>query len=392
MMENKYDFINAPDRRQTDSVKWAVQAGELPMSLADMDFKTAPEIIAALKEKISLGCFGYEWPRDNYFEAVADWYEKEHNQRPKTEWMLFTTGVVPAISAIVRRVSQIGDNVLVQAPVYNVFYNSIENNGRHVLSSDLKFADNEYHIDWQDLAAKLAQPLTSLMIFCNPHNPIGKVWMKAEVQHLAELCHQNHVILLSDEIHGDLVRNGEDYTPAFAVNGESLAQVISLVSPSKTFNVAALHAATIIVPDANLRAQVNRGINSDEVVEPNLLAIPGTIAAYEQGHEWRQALLTQLRANFAYATDFIAREISSIQVVSGSATYLLWLNVGQLSSNSSELAAYLRQETGLILAPGNIYRGNGYQFLRMNLACPLSMVQDGLNRLKNGLDCWINRV
>lgn len=362
------------------------------MSLADMDFKTAPEIIAALKEKISLGCFGYEWPRDNYFEAVADWYEKEHNQRPKTEWMLFTTGVVPAISAIVRRVSQIGDNVLVQAPVYNVFYNSIENNGRHVLSSDLKFADNEYHIDWQDLAAKLAQPLTSLMIFCNPHNPIGKVWTKAEVQHLADLCYQNHVILLSDEIHGDLVRNGEDYTPAFAVNGESLAQVISLVSPSKTFNVAALHAATIIVPDANLRAQVNRGINSDEVAEPNLLAIPGTIAAYEQGHEWRQALLTQLRANFAYATDFLAREISSIQVVSGAATYLLWLNVGQLSSNSSELAAYLRQETGLILAPGNIYRGNGYQFLRMNLACPLSMVQDGLNRLKNGLDCWINRV
>ena len=382
---NKYDFVNAPDRSMIDSVKWHVKKGDLPMSIADMDFKTAPEIIAAMKEKISLGVFGYEWPEDDYFNAVADWYEKEHGHRPEQEWLIFTTGVVPAISAVVRRISHIGDNVLVQAPVYNVFYNSIENNGRHVLSNDLQFDGSNYTVDWEDLEQKLALPLTTLMIFCNPHNPVGKVWTQAEVQKIADLCFKHHVVLLSDEIHGDLVREGPDYTPAFSVNGPARDNVISLVSPSKTFNVAALHAATAIVPNSNLRAMVNRGLNSDEVAEPNLLAIPGTIAAYEHGHDWLQALIKQLNVNFTYAQEFIGNNLPQVKVVSGKATYLIWLDVEQISTDSQELADYLEKKTGLVLSPGSIYRGNGHNFLRMNLACPLAMVKDGLERLKTGL-------
>ena len=382
---NKYDFVNAPDRSMTDSVKWHVKKGDLPMSIADMDFKTAPEIIAAMKEKISLGVFGYEWPEDDYFNAVADWYEKEHGHRPELEWLIFTTGVVPAISAVVRRISHIGDNVLVQAPVYNVFYNSIENNGRHVLSNDLQFDGSNYTVDWEDLEQKLALPLTTLMIFCNPHNPVGKVWTQAEVQKIADLCFKHHVVLLSDEIHGDLVRKGPDYTPAFSVNGPANDNVISLVSPSKTFNVAALHAATAIVPNNNLRAMVNRGLNSDEIAEPNLLAIPGTIAAYEHGHDWLQALIKQLNVNFTYAQEFIGNNLPQVKVVSGKATYLIWLDVEQISTDSQELADYLEKKTGLVLSPGSIYRGNGHNFLRMNLACPLAMVKDGLERLKTGL-------
>lgn len=382
---NKYDFVNAPDRSMTDSVKWHVKKGDLPMSIADMDFKTAPEIIAAMKEKISLGVFGYEWPEDDYFNAVADWYEKEHGHRPEQEWLIFTTGVVPAISAVVRRISHIGDNVLVQAPVYNVFYNSIENNGRHVLSNDLQFDGSNYKINWEDLEQKLALPLTTLMIFCNPHNPVGKVWTQAEVQKIADLCFKHHVVLLSDEIHGDLVRKGPDYTPAFSVNGPARDNVISLVSPSKTFNVAALHAATAIVPNNNLRAMVNRGLNSDEIAEPNLLAIPGTIAAYEHGHDWLQALIKQLNVNFTYAQEFIGNNLPQVKVVSGKATYLIWLDVEQISTDSQELADYLEKKTGLVLSPGSIYRGNGHNFLRMNLACPLAMVKDGLERLKIGL-------
>lgn len=382
---NKYDFVNAPDRSTTDSVKWHVKKGDLPMSIADMDFKTAPEIIAAMKEKISLGVFGYEWPENDYFNAVADWYEKEHGHRPEQEWLIFTTGVVPAISAVVRRISHIGDNVLVQAPVYNVFYNSIENNGRHVLSNDLQFDGSNYTVDWEDLEQKLALPLTTLMIFCNPHNPVGKVWTQAEVQKIADLCFKHHVVLLSDEIHGDLVREGPDYTPAFSVNGPARNNVISLVSPSKTFNVAALHAATAIVPNNNLRAMVNRGLNSDEIAEPNLLAIPGTIAAYEHGHDWLQALIKQLNVNFTYAQEFIGNNLPQVKVVSGKATYLIWLDVEQISTDSQELADYLEKKTGLVLSPGSIYRGNGHNFLRMNLACPLAMVKDGLERLKTGL-------
>lgn len=382
---NKYDFVNAPDRSMTDSVKWHVKKGDLPMSIADMDFKTAPEIIAAMKEKISLGVFGYEWPENDYFNAVADWYEKEHGHRPEQEWLIFTTGVVPAFSSVVRRISHIGDNVLVQAPVYNVFYNSIENNGRHVLSNDLQFDGSNYKINWEDLEQKLALPLTILMIFCNPHNPVGKVWTQEEVQKIADLCFKHHVVLLSDEIHGDLVREGSDYTPAFSVNGPARDNVISLVSPSKTFNVAALHAATAIVPNNNLRAMVNRGLNSDEVAEPNLLAIPGTIAAYEHGHDWLQALIKQLNVNFRYAQEFISNNLPQVKVVSGKATYLIWLDVEQISTDSQELADYLEKKTGLVLSPGSFYRGNGHNFLRMNLACPLTMVKDGLERLKTGL-------
>ena len=386
---DKYDFVNAPDRRDTDSVKWHVKKGDLPMSIADMDFKTAPEIIAAMKRKVDRGVFGYEWPEDDYFKAVADWYEKEHDHRPQQEWMIFTTGVVPAISAIVRRVSHIGDNVLVQAPVYNVFYNSIENNGRHVLSNDLQFDGENYAINWDDLEQKLALPLTTLMIFCNPHNPIGKVWTQKEVQKVADLCYQYHVVLLSDEIHGDLVRKGSDYTPAFSVNNPARENVVSLVSPSKTFNVAALHAATAIVPSSNLRAMVNRGLNSDEVAEPNLLAIPGTIAAYEHGHDWLEALIKQLNVNFTYAEEFINKNLPQVKVVAGAATYLIWLDVSQVSSDSQKLAEFLEKTTGLVLSPGSIYRGNGHDFLRMNLACPLTMVKDGLERLKVGLTDYL---
>lgn len=385
-MKNKYDFVNAPDRSGTDSVKWDVASGELPMSLADMDFKTAPEIITAMKKKMDLGAFGYEWPGDDYFNAVSNWYEKVHHHCPKTSWMIFTTGVVPAISAIVRRISHIGDNVLVQEPVYNIFYNSIENNGRHVLSNDLKFAGEDYAIDWQDLEQKLALPLTTLMIFCNPHNPVGKVWSKSEVQKLADLCVEHHVILLSDEIHGDLVRTGDDYTPAFTVTGNARNNVISLVSPSKTFNVAALHAATAIVPCENLREMVSRGLNSDEVAEPNLLAIPATIAAYEHGNDWRLALIDQLNINFKYAANFIQENLPDIKVITGTATYLMWLDICKVSSDSSYFVKDLRKKTGLIVSPGDIYRGNGEHFIRINLACPISMVEDGMQRLKKGVE------
>ena len=382
----KYDFKTVVNRRDTDSVKWDVQDNELPMSIADMDFKTAPEIILAMQEKIKLGAFGYEEAGENYFNAVSNWYQLEHGVNADPKWMIFTTGVVPAISSIVRRVSHIGDNVLVQEPVYNIFYNSIENNGRHVLSSDLKYHDGKYKIDWQDLENKLANPLTTLMIFCNPHNPTGIVWPRSEVERIASLCQKYHVVLLSDEIHGDLVRNNVKYVPTFSVTKELRNNVISLVSPSKTFNVAALHAATAIIPDENLRQIVNRGLNSDELAEPNLLAIPATIAAYTEGFNWLHSLLTILNDNFAYAKREINKNLKTVKIVSGPATYLMWLDVSEISKDSKKLADYLQKETGLIVSPGSIYRGNGNQFLRLNLASPLSMVEDGINRLITGIE------
>lgn len=384
---NKYDFMTVPVRER-NSIKWGnLRPGELPMWIADMDFATAPEILAAMRRKLDTGAFGYEDLPSEYFQAVADWQEKQHGVRPKEEWEIYVTGVVPAISSIVRRIAHLGDQVLVQAPVYNIFYNSIENNGRRVLSSDLQYDvdKQEYRVDWTDLEKKLADPLTTLMIFCNPHNPIGYVWTKEEVQRIADLCHQHHVVLVSDEIHGDLVREGRDMTPAFSVTGPARSSVISLTSPSKTFNVAALHAATAIIPDENLRAIVNRGFNSEELAEPNILSVPATIAAYEEGGEWLKQLKGQLRENFAYAESFIKDELPSIKVIKGTATYLLWVDVSQVASDASRLVGRLRAATGLIVSAGNIYRGQGSSFIRINLACPLASVKDGLDRLKRGI-------
>ncbi|KFI46784.1 cystathione beta-lyase [Bifidobacterium bohemicum] len=398
-IDTRYDFTHAPERRGSASVKWDVGEGELPMWIADMDFATAPEIIKQMRHKLDLGAFGYEEPGEAYFNAVADWYDNEHHARPETDWMLFATGVVPAISSIVRRVGHVGDNVLVTAPVYNIFYNSIENNGRHVLSSDLVYHDGAYDLDFDDLEAKLAEPLTTLMVFCNPHNPTGKVWTREELERVAQLCAKHHVVMLSDEIHGDLVLSGPDYTPAFSLSPEARSQVISLVSPSKTFNVAALHAATAIIPDSSLRAQVNRGLNSDEVAEPNLLALDGTIAAYAQGREWVAALRRQLRANRDHARAFIGTRIEGLRVVESAATYLMWIDASGVISEapgkpgvesgynpgSDALAATIREQTGLILSSGSIYRGNGSDFLRLNFACPPDMLDDGLERLERGV-------
>jgi cystathionine beta-lyase len=271
------DFDQQHDRRHSNAVKWQVKPNELPMWIADMDFITAPAIQEAMRLKIDTGIFGYETVPDAYYEAVADWYDSRHGARPDTEWLLYVNGVIPALSSIVRRMTSVGDNVVVQAPVYDMFYHSIENNGRHTLSSDLQYEDDGhfYRINFTDLESKLAQPLSTIMILCNPHNPVGRVWDVGELTRIAELCQKHHVLLISDEIHGDLVFKGPEYTPIFALPEPLVRNTVALVSPSKAFNVAVLHVATIVVPDANVREMISRGINNDELAEPNLLANSG---------------------------------------------------------------------------------------------------------------------
>jgi cystathionine beta-lyase len=382
-----YDFENTIDRRATDSIKWSGAPNDLPMWIADMDFKTAPEIQAAMAAKVAQGIFGYEEPHADYFNAVADWYQAEHNAHIDSDWMLFATGVIPAISATVRRVSNVGDNVVVTAPVYNMFYNSIENSGRHVLSSDLQYdrATGHYAIDFADLEQKLAAPLSTMMILCNPHNPIGRIWTRSELTHIAELCQKYGVTLLSDEIHGDLRLTDTDYTPAFTLPEALIQNLIVCVSPSKTFNVAAMHAATVIVPNEHLRNIVNRGLNTDEVAEPNLLAIPGTIAAYTKGHAWLAELRNHLQHNYQLVADFCAQSAIPVRLVPADATYLLWLDISDLTDDSATLTKFIHEHTGLQLSSGDVYRGNGNDFLRINIACPEAMLRDGLHRLATGL-------
>ncbi|BDR57846.1 MalY/PatB family protein [Xylocopilactobacillus apicola] len=375
-----YNFDEIIDRRGTDSSKWQVSANELPLTIADMDFKTAPEIISDLKDKVATGVFGYENPPEEYFAAVIDWYQKMHHAKIQREWMIFATGVIPALSSLVRRLSRPAENVVVQSPVYNIFYNSIENNGRKVLENQLAYdkKTRTYRIDFLDLAAKLEDPQTTMMILCNPHNPTGQVWSPDTLERIVKLCCDNHVVLISDEIHGDLVLDGPDYTPIFSLEPELRNHTVALVSPSKTFNVAALHAATVIVPEPFLRHAVDRGLNNEELAEPNLAAIPGTIAAYRYGSPWLAELKSYLLDNRQLVEDALTDQM---KLVKGSATYLLWLDCSAFEVSSGQLAAEIRQQTGLILSPGKIFRGNGDQFLRMNIAYPRKVLKDALKRL-----------
>ena len=379
----KYDFDTILDRQHTNSEKWDVKPGELPMTTADMDFKTAPEIMQAMNDKINAGAFGYEYPSQEYFDAVAHWYKSEHNAEAQTSWMRFATGVIPSITASVNHLSHTGDNVLLMEPVYNTFYNSILNSGRHALASQLKYdrSTYTYSVDWDDLEKKMSNPLTTLMILCNPHNPTGYVWSRDELMRIIKLAQKHGVVVISDEIHGDLVLKGPDYTPTFSLPEEYRQNLVTLVSTSKTFNVAALHAATGIVANPILRERFTRAINKYEVAEPNLLAIPGTIAAYTQGADW----LHQLLGNREYLEQFISDNLPQLHVVPGTATYLVWIDVSEITKNSNALAQRIRQETGLIINPGTYYHGNGNEFIRINIAYPLAQVKDGLNRLAKAI-------
>ncbi|MBT8924536.1 plastocyanin [Lactobacillus delbrueckii subsp. bulgaricus] len=385
MAEKQYDFTHVP-KRQGNSIKWGVlKEKELPMWIAEMDFKIAPEIMASMEEKLKVASFGYESVPAEYYKAVADWEEIEHRARPKEDWCVFASGVVPAISAMVRQFTSPGDQILVQESVYNMFYSVIEGNGRRVISSDLIYENSKYSVNWADLEEKLATPSVRMMVFCNPHNPIGYAWSEEEVKRIAELCAKHQVLLISDEIHGDLVLTDEDITPAFTVDWDAKNWVVSLISPSKTFNLAALHAACAIIPNPDLRARAEESFFLAGIGEPNLLAIPAAISAYEEGHDWLRELKQVLRDNFAYAREFLAKEVPEVKVLDSNASYLAWVDISALGMNAEDFCKYLREKTGLIISAGNGYRGNGHEFVRINLACPKELVIDGMQRLKQGV-------
>jgi len=319
------DFNKINNRRNTNSSKWNVKEHELPMWVADMDFQTVPEVMEAMHKDVDRGIFGYQYVPDEYYEAVADWYEKEHNFKPNLDWLLFSTGVMPSIGSILRHITDVGDNVLLQEPNYNSFYKAIVNNGHHILNSELSYQNGKYTIDWDDLEKKMADPRTSAMIVCNPHNPTGHIWDKKTLTRIGQLAKKNHVLIISDEIHGDITMPGCGYTPFASLDAEIVDNSISLVSPSKTFNLAILHASTLIIPNEQLRERVNLAISTDGLSEPGALAIDGSIAAYTQGHEWLNDLRNYVAGNRQYVEKFVKEDIPEIRVLPAEATYLAWI-------------------------------------------------------------------
>lgn len=385
-----YNFSKLTYRKETGSLKWNVQNNELPMWVADMDFEAAPEIVEAIEKRVRHKIFGYNVVTDDYFDSIQKWWDERHHYHIETEWMMFCTGVVPAISSIVRKITTVGENVLIQSPIYNIFYNSILNNGRNVLSSDLIYEDGKYSIDFNDLENKLAMPQTTLMILCNPHNPIGKIWDKKTLIRIGDLAAKYHVIVVSDEIHCDIVTPGKNYVPFASASQTNLMNSITCIAPTKAFNLAGLQTSCIVVPNENLRYKVNRGINTDEVAEPNSFALTASIAAFTKGVDWLNELNIYVENNKQVAVAYIKEHIPDLYVIPSEATYLLWIDCSRISEDSVELVKFIRKSTGLYLSDGFEYGENGKNFMRMNIACPLERLHDGLDRLKKAIDNYNN--
>jgi Bifunctional PLP-dependent enzyme with beta-cystathionase and maltose regulon repressor activities len=384
----KFDFDDNQDRRNTNSLKWDVEENELPMWVADMDFQTAPAVIEALEKKVQTGIFGYSIVTEEWKESIQHWWSKRHKYHIEKDWILFCTGVVPTVTCAVKRLTNIGDNVLVQTPVYDIFFHSIENHGRHVIENKLKYNGEQYWIDFEDLEEKLSNPLTTMMILCNPHNPIGKIWSKDELIKIGELCVKQHVVVVSDEIHCDLTDPGYEYLPFGSISENCAENSIMCISASKTFNLAGLQSAAVVIPNEALRQKMDRGLNSDEIAEPNSFAVDAMIAAFTDGEEWLDQLKAYLEKNKKTVAEYLKKEIPNVKLVPSHATYLLWLDCGKVLGYASELCTFIRKETGLYLCDGSKYRGNGNQFIRMNIACSTKQLEDGLLRLKKGVQAY----
>ena len=380
-----YNFDEPVNRKNTHSLKWDVKEQELPMWVADMDFQTAPEIQKAIRERAAHGVFGYSIVPEEWYQAYMGWWERRHHFSMEKEWLVFCTGVVPAISSMVRKLTTAGENVLVQTPVYNIFFNSIVNNGRNIAESPLQYDGNTYQMDFEDLERKLSNPQTTLMILCNPHNPVGRIWSREELEQVGELCRKYHVTVISDEIHCDLTSPDQEYIPFASVSENCKNTSITCMAPTKAFNLAGLQTAAVAVPNPNLRHKVWRGLNTDEVAEPNSFAVEAAVAAFTKGEAWLDALREYIHENKNFVENFLKKEDLHIRLVPSQATYLLWLDCQEMQGCAAEFTQYLREYTGLYLSDGQQYGESGCSFIRMNIACPKSRLEDGLKRLAEGV-------
>lgn len=378
-------MFSSPNRRNTGSLKWDVAEHELPMWVADMDFTTAPCIRHALEARVAHGVFGYNILPAEWAQAYIGWWQHRHGFTMQPEWLVFCTGVVPALSSAVRKLTTPAENVLLQTPVYNIFFNSILNNGRRALEAPLHYENGTYSVDWADLEAKLADPQTTLMFLCNPHNPTGHIWSREELARIGELCARHAVTVIADEIHCDLTDPGFEYTPFASVNDACRDISVTCIAPTKAFNIAGLQTAAVCVPNPVLRHKMWRALNTDEVAEPNSFAVTAAVAAFNEGEPWLDELRAYLAANKQAVRDFAALSLPRVHVIDSHATYLLWLDVSSYGRPSEEVADSIRRSTGLYVSAGKEFGGPHDCFLRLNTACHRSMLEEGLRRLKEGL-------
>lgn len=379
-----YNFDEIVNRRGTNCAKWDADTADnlLPMWIADMDFKTAPAIINAIKRRAEHGVFGYEQVPQSYYDALVDWLSRRHRWTIKPEWVIYTTGVVPAISAIIKAMTKPDDRVLIQTPVYNLFFTSIRNNGCTAVEAPLVYEDSTYHIDFEAFERCCARDDVKLFLLCSPHNPAGRVWTREELTRMGDICLRHKVFVVADEIHSDLIMPGYHHTPFASLSDEFLLNSATCNAPTKTFNIAGLQVANIIAADAKVRARIDRAINDNEVCDIGVFGATALEAAYNEGEQWLDELLAYIKGNYDYLCDYFSRNMPQLGVVTLEGTYLVWIDCIALHRPSSTIVEELKQRTGLWVNGSEMYGERAHPFIRLNIACPRATLKDGLERLR----------
>lgn len=385
------DFDRVIDRCHTNSIKWDFAQSifgvddVLPMWVADMDFEAPQPVIEALVEKAKHGIFGYADGTESYYEAIMGWMLRRHNWRIERDWICFCPGVVPSLLWLVRAFVKPGEKVVVQSPVYPPFFRSIESNGSELLNNPLKLENGQYVIDFVDLEEKLKSG-AKILILCNPHNPVGRVWKREELMKIGELCLKYHVIVVSDEIHSDLIYSGQKHIP-FAALSEELAQnSIVCTAPSKTFNLAGLQISNIIIPNPELRRTFKKTLASNGMSHPNIFGLVALEAAYNEGEEWLNQLLVYLKENLNFLLQYIERNVPKVKVIIPEGTYLVWLDFRELGMEPKELQKFLLNKAHVAMNAGYTFGPGGEGFERLNIACPRSVLQEGLGRIARAVN------
>jgi len=381
---SKYDFDVLVQRRGTGCVKWDESPSDdvIPLWVADMDFQAAPAILEAVKARAEHGVFGYTVVQEDYYLAVINWFQRRHNWRIRREEILYTTGVVPAMSVAVKALTMPGEKVLILSPDYNCFFSSVRNNGCEVLETALKRVGDTFEVDWQDFEAKCADEKTTVFLLCNPHNPCGRVWTAEELAKMNAICLRHHVKVVSDEIHCELVMPGHRFQPFAAVSEECRQNSVILNSPSKSFNIAGLQTANIICAQPEWRRRLDRAININEVCDLNPFGPVALIAAYNDSEDWIDALNSYLWGNYEALCQFAAEHLPLWKVCRLEGTYLPWVDISALGIPSQEYCDRLMAEAKVWVNPGTMYgpqTGEGY--IRLNIACPLSRLMEALQRI-----------
>ena len=358
----------------------------LPMWVADMDFRTSSYIEDALIERAKEGVFGYSEAKTPYFEIVRDWMVRRHNWSPKEEWLVKTPGVVTALAMAVKAYTEPGDAVLIQLPVYYPFAEVIEDNGRRVVSSDLyRGGDNRYHTDFEDFEQKITDNKVKLLLLCNPHNPVGRVWTREELIRLGDICVKHDVIVASDEIHEDFVFAGKHQVFA-GLKEEYEDRCIVCTSPSKTFNLATMVLSNIFIPNSDLRKRFRKQLDAAGISQLGVMGLIACETAYSKGEEWYLTMLEYVRGNIAFVKKYVAQNLPGVTMTEHEGTYLVWLDFSGTGLSDAEIEDRIVHKAKLWLDGGTMFGESGKGFQRINVACPRSVLEEAMERLKEALD------